>query len=305
MNSIFTYKDNVEGKVGIGKLPKEFKITIDKIANDYKLIVPNENMSTYHTWYNDLPISLKEEISKIQDSTLWNKLCDGNKNCIKKNVEEIDELYYSNPSDNFNKINLYGASNYYIHRDCVFNFNGIKFYRILIGLTNGNNNVTTHFTNLQVGHKLNKGDYIIFDFDKTTHQVIKTDSINNNPRILLKIHYIICENCHSDIYVDTIKQLYILYEYTTRNIMNYGTEPEGYFNFFVGLLVQLMFTPYIGLYIFTLILIIVTIMNIIFKIKFSYNNIVKIIKYIFYTLLCIYITTVAFLWLRYKIYNIR
>jgi hypothetical protein len=86
------------------------------------------------------------------------------------------------------KINLYGASgNYVIHRDNVwFNFPGINFYRVIIGLTNGNNNIITYFNNLDIGHKINSGDYIVFDFDKTTHQVIKEKNYNT-PRILLKI----------------------------------------------------------------------------------------------------------------------
>ena len=36
------------------------------------------------------------------------------------------------------KINLYGAySKYDIHRDCIYNFDGIRFYGIIIGLTDG------------------------------------------------------------------------------------------------------------------------------------------------------------------------
>lgn len=44
---------------------------------------------------------------------------------------------------------------------------------MIIVLTDGNDNIITRFNNLDVGHKINKGDYIIFDFDKSSHHVIK------------------------------------------------------------------------------------------------------------------------------------
>ena len=149
MNSLFTYRDDIEGKIGIGKLPIELQSILDDISKEYYNIIPDKNSSTYHTWYNDMSPSIKSNVEHIQKSDFWNKLCDGSEKCIKINTNEMDELYYSNPKNNLNKINLYGASsNYDIHKDCIYNFNGIKFYRIIIGLTNGNDNIITYFNNL-------------------------------------------------------------------------------------------------------------------------------------------------------------
>jgi hypothetical protein len=154
VDSLFTYRDEIEGKVGIGRLPNDLQNILDKISKEYYNIIPDKNVSTYHTWYEDMPSNIKSKVEMIQKNKFWNKLCDGSKKCVKINASEMDELYYSNPKNNLDKINLYGAyGNYGIHKDCIYNFNGIRFYRILIGLSDGNDNIITYFKNLDIGHK--------------------------------------------------------------------------------------------------------------------------------------------------------
>ena len=230
-----------------------------------------------------MPSNIKSNVEKIQKCDFWNKLCDGSEKCQKISASEMDELYYSNPKNNLDKINLYGASsNYDIHKDCIYNFNGIKFYRIIIGLTDGNDNIITYFNNIDIGHKINSGDYIVFDFDKSTHQVIK-DKQKLTPRILLKIHYIVCENCkYSKEYVETIKIWYLYYEFITRYFMQVGTDPETFYQFFMGLGCQYFYTKYIEYIILFIIITIIIILNILFKIKLIYKNYQKIIKYVLF-----------------------
>ena len=306
MSSLFIYRDDIEGKVGIGKLPNDLQSILDDISKEYYNIIPDKNVSTYHTWYNNMPPTIKSKVEQIQKNNFWNKLCDGSEKCVKISANEMDELYYSNPKNNLDKINLYGAiSNYDIHKDCIYNFNGIKFYRVIIGLTDGNDNIITYFNNLDIGHKINSGDYIVFDFDKSTHQVIK-DKQELTPRILLKIHYIVCENCnYSKEYVEQIKKWYLYYEYITRYIMKTGTDPETFYQFFMGLGCQYFYTPYIEYIILFIILIIVIILKTAFKIKLIYKNISKIIKYILFSLIFIYLFIVLFYWLIYKLIGIK
>ncbi len=306
MNNLFTFRDDIDGKVGIGKLPNELKNILDDISNEYYKTIPDKNKTTYHTWFNDMSPYIKSKVEQIQKNDFWNKLCDGSENCIKISAKEMDEIYYSNPKNNLNKINLYGAtSNYDIHKDCFFNFNGIKFYRILIGLTNGNDNIITYFNNLNVGKKLNKGDYIAFDFDKSTHQVIK-EKEKLTPRIMLKIHYIVCENCKYSInYVESIKNIYLYYEFITRYIMETGTEPETYYQFFFGLLCQFSNNNYTKYIILSIIIISIIILKYVLKIKFVYKNTLKIINYILLSLIFIYLFIVFLYWSRYKLFKIR
>ena len=306
MDSLFTYRDEIEGNIGIGRLPNELQTILDDISKEYYNIILDKNASTYHTWYQDIPSEIKSKVEKIQKSDFWNKLCDGSEKCVKISVNEMDELYYSNPKNNLDKINLYGASsNYDIHKDCIYNFNGIKFYRIIIGLTDGNDNIITYFNNLDIGHKINSGDYIVFDFDKSTHQVIK-DKQKMTPRILLKIHYIVCENCkYSKEYIETIKKCYLYYEYITRYIMETGTDPETFYQFFMGLGCQYFYTKYIEYIILFIILIIIIVIKFLFRIKLIYKNISKIVKYVLFSLIFSYLIIVIFYWLRYKLLGIR
>jgi hypothetical protein len=305
-DSIFTYKDESEGKIGIGKLPIDLLPVLKELSNDYYDLIPDKKSSTFHTWYKELNPSLKSKVAKIQNHKFFHELCDGSNKCININVHEMDELYYSNPKNNLNKINLYGASsNYDIHKDCIFNFNGIKFYRVLIGLTNRNDNIITHFKNLDKGHKINFGDYIVFDFDKSTHQVIK-DKEKSTPRILLKIHYIVCENCkYSKEYVECVKNFYQKYEMITRYIMKTGTDPTTFYQFFMGLVCQFFYTNNIKYVILLLIIFIIFVLEYFLKIKLIYENTSKIITNVLFWLIFIFLIIVTFYWLRYKLFRIR
>jgi hypothetical protein len=287
MKSLFTHKDEKEGNIGIGKLPNELLPILADISKEYDNIVPDKGASTYHTWYDDMQFSIKSKVYKIQNSNFWKEIG------TIINVNEMDELYYSNPQNNLYKNNLYGTVvNYGIHRDGIYNFRGIKFYRVIIGLTDGNDNITTRFNNLDIGHKINKGDYIIFDFDKSSHHVIKERN-ELTPRILLKIHFIVAEKGYSKDYVEVIKSLYLYYEFITRYITKTGTDPETYYQFFLGLGTQLFYEKNIQ---YILGFIILT--NIfIFRLYSLLQNL--------YYLTMIYSSIVFFYWMRYKLFGIR
>lgn len=303
---MFQFRDNLEGKVGIGKIPDNLESIISDIAKEYYTIIPDKNASTFHTWFADMPQEIKKKVKMIQQNQFFKELCDGSPKCTIINASEMDELYYSNPKNNLSKINLYGSSgNYDVHKDCFYNFNGIKFYRVLIGLTDGNENIITHFTNLNVEHKINNGDYVVFDFDKTTHQVIK-EKEELTPRILLKIHYIVCENCeYSKNHVNFIKNMYVYYEIITRYMMHSGTDPETFYQFFMGLLCQFFIAKNTNYLILLLTLLIILFLKFFCKINIIFKNIRKITKYVLLSLLFFYLLLVLCYWLRYKLLGIR
>ncbi len=301
-DSMFTYKDDVEGKIGIGKLPNDLLPILNEISNEYYKIIPDKRSSTFHSWYEELSLHLKNKVEQIQKHTFFHNLCDKSKKCININASEMDELYYSNPQNNLNKVNLYGSSgNYDIHKDCIFNFDGIKFYRVIIGLTNGNDNVTTYFKHFDVGHKINFGEYVVFDFDKTTHQVFKDKQIST-PRILLKLHYIVCENCkYSKQYVERIKRMYLYYEFITRYFMQVGTDPTTLYQFFWGLFCQYYMNKYTKYFIVSFIIL----MFVLIKFSFKKIGILKVFSIISSSLISLFLFIVLFYWLRYKLFRIK
>ena len=275
--SIFTHWDIHEGNIGIGRLPISLVPPITNLAQEYYHFIPDLSKTTYHTYYNDLLGKLKTDFDTIQQDPFWNGICSEgrrnggraewnngvaeNKPCIMKPVVEMNEIYYSNPKPDFQKSFLYGAAaNLVPHRDCIlYNFNAIRFYRIIIGLTDNNNDTITEFIHFQQEHKINKGDYMIFDFDKTTHQVKKTGDAET-PRILMKLHFIVCENCghvYSDFYVDFVAYFYKGYYYIARYTEQIGTDPTTFIGFFFGIMweypLHLYMTPISSMSVMTIV----------------------------------------------------
>lgn len=292
---IFTYRDSINGNIAIGSLPEHLVVNFDFMAYYYKLHIPDETLTTHHMWYNDVstPHYLKTTIDNIQYHTLWDNLCDQNHKCKLMVIPEMTELYYSNPYKKTK--NLYGAAaNFDPHRDCFYQFESIKLYRVLIGLTDGNNNTITYFPTFNIGHKLNKGDYIVFDFDRTLHQVIKQNQ-SSSKRILLKLHYLVFEKEYSETTIIVVRYMYIYYDYITRYILESGTDPESFFGFFMGLLSEI-YINYISIH-----LIVFLCNSSIFLVYYYKYKIIDIIV----TICKIYMMVVCVYWLRYKLFNIK
>ena len=307
MENIFNYRDNSESKVGIGKIPDELQPTLDDIVDEYYEMIPDKSKTTHHTYYSNLIGSLKENFDKIQYNTFWNNICDNINGCIKQSVIEMNEIYYSNPKPNFEKMNLYGAAaNLIPHRDCIlYNFNGISFYRIIIGLTGNNTDTITEFINMNIKHKINKGDFMIFDFDKTLHQVIKVGQ-QEVPRILLKLHFIVCENCKYDKeYVNVVSHFYKLYYYVARYTEQMGTDPTTFMGFFYGLLWEWPFYSLFKYSVFLLFASNIIMLNSYYKIKLSFKNSGKLLFYSSSNIFILYLSIVSFYYFRYILYGIK
>lgn len=304
-SSIFTCRNKKEGNVGIGKLPVDLHPILDDIAIEYNDMVSDKSKTTYHTYYTDLSGSLKSKFDLIQYNGFWNNIRDNNYNRVMQNVIEMNELYYSNPKYNFKSVNIYGAAaNLIPHRDCVlFNFNGICLYRVIIGLTDYNNDTITEFINLNLEHKINKGDFMIFDFDKTLHQVKKTGK-QETPRILLKLHFIVCENCnYSEEYVYFVSCFYKYYYYIARYTEQIGTDPTTFIGFFYGLLWEWPLYKVFKYIVFLLFMGNIVILNKVYKIKLT--NTIELVLYSSTGLCFIYMTLVSFYYFRYILLRIK
>ena len=86
MKSIFTHRDNIDGNVGIGKLPYYLHETLSNIGKDYINVVTDKTTTTHHTYYNDLTGILKKNFDTILYDNLWKNICEVPTNCILKPV---------------------------------------------------------------------------------------------------------------------------------------------------------------------------------------------------------------------------
>jgi hypothetical protein len=311
MNTFFTRKDNKEGNVGIGKCPDEIKPYLNNIIDEYNKHHNNEKEPylTKHVWSDDMNNEIKSNFDKIRKNGFWNNLCENK--CIIKTVPELDEIMYSFAPANLNidvNTNLYGDTNaFQKHIDCDFcNFDKIKFYRVLLGLTD-NEHVTTVFNNLNLEHKIQKYDYMIFDFGKTTHQVL-TKKEGSSPRVFIKLHFLVSEdNSYSDFYLWCVKQYHVYYYKSMRNLQNEtgGRHPTTFKEFFFGLMAHFYYNLYTKYFIFFIIIILIFILNYLFKIKLLYKNVKKISIYLLISLILLYLSIVLFYWSRYKLFGIR
>lgn len=300
-SNFFVYKDKIDGKVAIGQLPQEFDDLLEEIKIEWKKQLTQEdlNSSTCHEWYVNLKQSLKTKIDAVRNMKLWQSLCDENNGVCKKGkilyVPEMDEIYYSNFGLQNKSGRLYGANgNIEPHVDSarLFVTKGITLYRVLIGLGDKNTNTSTKMTNAGISKKINKNDYVVFDFNRTVHQVIKENKIDM-PRYLLKLHFIVCENIDEpDWKVELFKKTHIMYEAITRYVMDNGTDPRTWYEFFLGLILEIDLSIYF----------IVCLISLYVLIKiYNVTNPIKITKYIFLNISITYLIIVTYFWIYYLI----
>jgi hypothetical protein len=252
---IYTNRDIRDGNVGIGKLSSPYLTTLEDIASEYVSHIPDKTATTHHTYYTDLEGKMRTNFEKIQFAEFWQGLrvnAFENSDTFAaslRDMVEMNEIYYSNPKPNFEKGLLYGAAaNLIPHRDCIlFYFPGIRVYRVIIGATDGNSDTVTEFITHGVEMCLNKGDYMVFDFDRTLHRVKKTGQ-TPTPRILLKLHFLTCDMDYvkfpgSMYYIDFAYLCYVVYYRVARYTEQLGTDPKTFVGFFFGILWEYPFYP--------------------------------------------------------------
>ena len=252
----YTHRHTKDGNVGIGKLSSQYSNVLNNIAKEYLSIVPDITATTHHKYYTDLKGLLKTEFEKIQFAEFWQGLRIGafekeeSFASVLENVIEMNEVYYSNPKPNFANGPLYGAAaNLIPHKDCIlFNFPGIRVYRVIISATEGNCDTVTEFITHNVERHMNRGDYMVFDFDRTLHQVKKTGQLPT-PRILLKLHFLTLDMKYARphyvtyIYLRFAYSCYVLYYRVARYTEQLGTDPTTFIGFFFGILWEYPFYP--------------------------------------------------------------
>lgn len=239
-----------DGCVSVGRIPDDLiqqtRRLLDMLRSEQHV---NVKSVSHHKWYHDLPVDTRAAIDVVREHPIWREtLCDGKLTnaCKLTNVTSMDEVYVSNAPTSKQRTNLFGASgNYDLHIDGVFGFPRTRLYRVLIGLTGGNDLVETQFPGLGVSKFINAGDFVAFDFDRSEHKVVNSHPDKTVPRMMLKLHFLVCEQCddafpfNSKFYNDMVTNFYVVYERLTRYIMHEGTDPSSLGQFVIGMVCQL------------------------------------------------------------------
>lgn len=240
----FNFEDESYGNISVGEIPSHLHKNTQYIKQNFlkNMNADNKKRTAYHVWYNDTDNNIKKNIDEIINDNFWKKnICYQNK-CKLTRIKGMDEIYYANPPKNIGK-NLYGAiGNYGIHTDGFLNFTNVKVYRVLLGLTDNNDNMT-YFTDHGYGKPIQKNEYVLFDFDKSKHQVlVNNDGKKSNYRLILKLHFLVREDNYSDFYTNFLLNYYTNYLKITRYVQENGTNPKTLHGFFYGVLSSIVGT---------------------------------------------------------------
>jgi hypothetical protein len=308
-NNIFIGTSDIEGNVGIGKLSHESLNILKDLSIAFDKYIHNNNSTTLHIFTSSVDKHLSIHLDKIRNNPLWKKLCTS-QHCKVINVKEMDELYYSNFTKTTDKVsskNLYGStSNIVIHRDCerMCTIPNVRLYRVLIGLSD-NLNVVTKLNEFKKETSISFGDYLLFDYSRTHHQVYKRNQEEKTPRKMLKLHFLVFDNGTSDVYMYCIKYYFIMYNTITRYIIHSGTDPGTFSGFFWGIMAQSFYFQYTPLILISTLLFIAVVLHVMFKKRMIKTSFLKYISYIFSSGFILYVLLVTGFYFRYLITGIK
>jgi len=310
---IYTHRHPTDGNVAIGKLPSSHSPTLEEIASEYLSMIPDKTATTHHSYYTELTGKLRANFESIQFAEIWQRLRVGafelpeSFAAVMQNMVEMNEIYYSNPKPNFKNGPLYGAAaNLIPHRDCIlFYFPGIRVYRVIISLTDGNTDTVTEFITHGQEMCLNKCDYMVFDFDRTLHQVKKTGQ-TPTPRILLKLHFLVCDMryvgfWYSFAYIRFAYWCYVAYYRVARYTEQLGTDPKTFVGFFFGILWEYPFYPRVRYSVAATYLGVVAALQKTHGVALRFDNIREVVAYSAFDMFVIYLFVVAWFYKEYRI----
>eukprot|EP00976_Prorocentrum_cordatum_P114329 1195833-Prorocentrum_minimum.AAC.3 len=183
---------------------------------------------TTHWWFATLPEDAKQCFSDIATSNtmmdmfhskypsnLW--ACDV--------IEGMNEIYVASEKHSNNSDTVF----YMRHVDgpwYLFPFCGA--YRCIMAV-NKNERICTAFPKIPVAHTLSDGDVVGFDFNREIHYIENNaDMVNKEPRITLKLHYVIYPKCLKPL-GKLLAALTTAYDIAARNLFLATIKPPGLF----------------------------------------------------------------------------
>jgi len=177
-----------------------------------------------HWWYETLPENIKQHFKKIVYSkdilSMFYEKYHSNKVELMV-INEMNEIYVSPPttvkntSDEVFFIKHIDGPYYYIPFATV--------YRVIIGMDK-NQEIKTVFEQIPTDIVLQKGDVVGFDFHRESHNIQKTNKINSDFRVVLKLHYCLYPTKLKRV-ANLLSYLSIKYDRNFRKIFLYTISP--------------------------------------------------------------------------------
>lgn len=177
-------------------MPKKERVTITqycKIMKEWAIQHIVEKTISHHWWYEELP--------KIQKDIF--DIFTNHRTIINEFENLFDPITYAvEPLYGMKEVYITGKnrSNEEIHSDHVFFtphidgpfllFPFVSVYRVLVGM-NDNTEIETIFPMVNYSHTIEHCDFIGFDFNREIHYIESKDSNQEEPRVTLKLHYVI------------------------------------------------------------------------------------------------------------------
>lgn len=205
--------------------PKVYFLNIpdEKNISILKKWVLNKNIQkdiTTHWWYNDLDTNIKSSFHEISDQ-IKNLIMNDN---IVESVVNMDEIYIStNQKTNQTSDSVFYTKHidgpYYLFPLC-------SVYRFIYSI-NENTKISTHIDRTNEKYVLTTGDALGFDFNKEIHHIESNPNIySNEPRITLKLHYVIYPRYVPKCVGRTLSYINSTYDINARNLFLYTLTPN-------------------------------------------------------------------------------
>jgi len=216
---------------------KESNVLFCKLEKDLTSLdfirewVISQNLSvakSTHWWYKDLPEHTRQSFKNIIFSNelmkmFYKKYDDYSMEICA--ITDMNEIYVSPPT---NVQNTSDQVFFTKHIDGPYYY--IPFatvYRVIIGLDN-NEEIETVFNQIPTSIILQKGDVTAFDFHRECHYIRKTDCINNDFRVVLKLHYCVYPSSLK-MFGKLLTRISIQYDKNFRNLFLYTISPNTIF----------------------------------------------------------------------------
>ena len=206
----------------------------DYVFNHFKSNL--ENRETFHKYIESMPQKFQDMVYKVKHSEeITSKICkqfQKNK-CDIKFLDNIDELYISHYNiDNGGDQGLFDK-----HYDGVLKF--VKDGTIIRALVyiNSEDNFVVHFIDSKKNIHFKTNEFGLLDFNREYHYVdgeYDENMKNEDDRIILKLHYMVCPNC-SETYMKSLIFFNKLISFDiTRTAMDYSKNPKTIFQKIIG-----------------------------------------------------------------------